>query len=131
MKDSYDNILTENYDFLDKVRKIRNKYEHKMHGVRHTASWSGYFTLFEYTFDVEVEDTVQEISIMAGECIKLMKSLNILFSRIVSDLSRFAYENKKDEYAYYRRITRFDFKDFNKIYEDTLIREIGKIMRQF
>ena len=131
LRESYDDILAENNGFLDKVRKIRNKYEHKMHGVRFTSSGSGSFTLFEYTFDVEYEGTVQEISITAGECIKLMKDVNIFFSRFVSDISRFAYENKKDEYAYYRRITRFDFTDFNKIYESTLIREIGKIMRQF
>ena len=32
LKDDYEQILSENYDFLDNIRKIRNKYEHKMHG---------------------------------------------------------------------------------------------------
>ncbi len=29
LKDDYEQILSENYDFLDNIRKIRNKYEHK------------------------------------------------------------------------------------------------------
>ena len=41
LKDDYDRILSENYGFLDKIRKIRNKYEHKMHGVKHKSSGSG------------------------------------------------------------------------------------------
>lgn len=131
LKDAYDNILIENKEFLDNVRKIRNKYEHKMHGVKSSSSGSGSFTLFEYTFNVEFEDTLQEISITAGECIKLIKSANVLYSRIVSDISKFAYENGKHEYSYYRRITRFNFTDFNKIYDSSLIRDFGKIMRPF
>ena len=50
LKDDYEQILLENYDFLDKIRKIRNKYEHKMHGVKHKSSGSGSLSLFDYTF---------------------------------------------------------------------------------
>ena len=47
LKDNYEQILLENYDFLDKIRKIRNKYEHKMHGVKYKSSGSGSLSLFD------------------------------------------------------------------------------------
>lgn len=127
LKDDYDRILSENYDFLDKIRKIRNKYEHKMHGVKHKSSGSGSLSLFDYTFMVENES----IEITAGAFIKLVKSVNCLFSKIVRDISKFAYENHKEDYLYYRRITRFDFTDFNKIYDNDILRIVGKIMKKF
>lgn len=127
LKDDYDRILSENYDFLDKIRKIRNKYEHKMHGVKHKSSGSGSLSLFDYTFMVENES----IEITAGAFIKLLKSVNCLFSKIVRDISKFAYENHKEDYLYYRRITRFDFTDFNKIYDNDILRIVGKIMKKF
>ena len=110
----YENILEKNYDFLDNIRKIRNKYEHKMHGVIHTESGSGSLSLFDYTFLVE-----------------LIKSINILFSKLVDDISIFVYENKKNDYPYYRKITSFDFKNFNIIYDNDILRIVGKIMRKF
>ncbi len=127
LKDDYDRILSENYDFLDKIRKIRNKYEHKMHGVKHKSSGSGSLSLFDYTFMVENES----IEITAGAFIKLVKSVNCLFSKIVCDISKFVYENHKEDYLYYRRITRFDFTDFNKIYDNDILRIVGKIMKKF
>lgn len=127
LKDDYKQILLENYDFLDKIRKIRNKYEHKMHGVKHDSSGSSSFSLFDYTFIVENES----IEITASSFIKLIKSLNNLFSKIVCDIREYAYKNKKDDYLYYRRITRFDFTDFNKIYDSDVLRIVGKIMKKF
>ncbi len=127
LKEDYEKILFDNYEFLDKIRKIRNKYEHKMHGVKHKSSGSGSFSLFDYTFMVGDES----MEITAGSFIKLIKSVNNLFSKIVLDISKYAYENKKEDYLYYRRITRFDFKDFNKIYDNDILRIVGKIMKKF
>lgn len=127
LKDDYEQILSENYDFLDNIRKIRNKYEHKMHGVKHKSSGSRSLSLFDYTFMIENES----IEIKAGSFIKLIKSVNCLFSKIVCDIIKFAYENKKEDYVYYRRITRFDFTDFNKIYDNEILRIVGKIMKKF
>ena len=42
-----------------------------------------------------------------------------------------AYQNDKTNYLYYQRITRFDFTDFNEIYESNLLRKIGKIMNKY
>ena len=127
LKDNYEQILLENYDFLDKIRKIRNKYEHKMHGVKYKSSGSGSLSLFDYIFMVENKS----IEITAGSFIKLLKSVNCLFSKIVDDISKFAYQNQKEYYVYYRRITRFDFTDFNKIYDNEILRIVGKIMKKF
>lgn len=123
----YDKILKENFDFLNDVRKIRNKYEHKMHGVNHISSRSGSHCLFDFSFKVAEED----IKVKAGRIIKLVKSLNILFSKIVYDISTYASANKKDDYLYYRKITRFNFTDFNDLYDSDLIRKIGKVMNNF
>lgn len=127
LKEDYEKILSDNYEFLDKIRKIRNKYEHKMHGVKHKSSGSGSFSLFDYTFMVGDES----MEITAGSFIKLIKSVNNLFSKIVLDISKYAYENKKEDYLYYRRITRFDFKNFNKIYDNDILKIVGKIMKKF
>ena len=127
LSQEYDKILKENYDFLNDVRRIRNKYEHKMHGVKHISTGSGSHCLFDFSFKVAEE----EIQVRAGRIIKLVKSLNILFSQIVYDISTYAYANKKDDYLYYRRITRFDFTDFNDLYDSDLIRKIGKAMNTF
>lgn len=127
LSNEYDKILKENYTFLDKVRKVRNKYEHKMHGVKHVSSGSGSFSLFDFSFDVCGEN----IEVHASEFIKLIKLLNILFSKIVCEISTFAYENEKTDYPYYRRITRFDFLNFNELYDSDIVRKIGKVMNDF
>lgn len=127
LNDDYDDILKANYDFLEKIRKVRNKYQHKMHGVRIKSSGSSSLSLFDYTFKVDDE----EITLYAGSFIKLIKMINCLFTKIVSDVRKYAYENSKEDYLYYRRITRFDFTDFNKIYNSDLLRTVGVLSRCF
>lgn len=127
LKEDYDKILLENYDFLDAIRKIRNKYAHKMHGVKYTSSGSGNLSLFDFAFKINND----EIVVCAGQFIKLFKNINILFSKLVNDVETFAYQNKKDDYLYYRKITRFEFTDFNKIYDSDLLRTVGYLMKKF
>ena len=43
-------------------------------------------------------------------------------------IETFAYENGFKEYFYYQRLCRFDFNDFNEIYESNILKKIGKIM---
>ena len=127
LKKDYEQILLNNYEFLDKIRVIRNTYQHKMHGINHKSSGSGSFSLFDFYFDINGK----EADIHAGSFIKLFKELNILFSKLSKDVSKYAYENGKDDYAYYRRITRFEFTDFNKLYESNLLRTFGQFMKRF
>ena len=67
LAEEYDKILDENYIFLDNVR---NKYEHKMHGIQHRASLSDSSLLFEFLFDVGNK----EIIVTSDD---LIKSINI------------------------------------------------------
>jgi len=127
LNDDYNDILKDNYDFLEKIRKVRNKYQHKMHGVRIKSSGSGSLSLFDYTFKVDDE----EITLHAGSFIKLIKMINSLFTKMVFDSRKYAYENSKEDYLYYRRITRFEFTDFNKLYNSDLLRIIGVLSRSF
>lgn len=127
LKQDYQNILDTYKETLNKVRKIRNKYEHKMHDVKYQASGTGTMSLFDIEFKVNKEI----IDIYAGELIKLIKEINLLFSKIAQEISTYAYQNGKQGYAYYERICRFDFKDFNQIYESNILRKIGKMMNQF
>lgn len=127
LSDNYNKILKDNYDFLESIRKVRNKYQHKMHGVKLKSSGSGSLSLFNYTFKVGEE----EISLYAGAFIKLIKMVNELFTKLVFDVRKYAYENSKDDYIYYRRITRFEFTDFNIIYDSDLLRTVGKLSKKF
>lgn len=127
LAEEYDKILDDNYIFLDNVRDIRNKYEHKMHGIQHKVSLSDSVLLFEFLFDVGKD----EIIVTSDDLIKLIKSINILFSRIVSDIKKYAIENNLTDYPYYKKINRFDFKDFNELYDSNLINKIGKVMNEF
>ena len=92
LSNDYNEILKENYDFLEKIKKVRNKYQHKMHGVRIKSSGSGSLSLFDYTFKVDDE----EITLYAGSFIKLVKMINSLFTKIVFDVRKYAYENSSD-----------------------------------
>ena len=69
IKEDYQNILDKYKDTLNKIRKIRNKYEHKMHDVEYQSSGTGTMSLFDIEFKVNNEF----IRIYAGELIKLIK----------------------------------------------------------
>lgn len=124
LKTDYDNILKNNYDFLDKIRKIRNKYEHKMHDIKYISSGGGSLNIFYIEFLVNGES----IQVEAEEFKKLIKELNILFAKIVFEIIKWADENNKKEYKCYEKIDRFNFEDFNEIYDDKLLTKIGRLM---
>ena len=131
LKKDYEKILLENHDFLNNIRKIRNKYAHKLHAVRHIGSAGSPASPFSYTFKIEDKDKNKDgITLAADQFIKLIKALNNLFSKIVFDIRTFADGENKDS-LYYIRITRFNFADFNKIYDDKFLTIIGQIMKDF
>lgn len=127
LKNDFLNILNNNYELLDSIRKIRNKYEHKMHEVKIVGEGDGTFSLFEFDFVVEEK----HITLCARNFITILTQLNAVYSKIQRDVSFFAQENDKIEYTYYRRLTRLDFNDFLKIYNDGNLRLIGKLMHKF
>jgi hypothetical protein len=127
LKDNYDAILENNYDFLFRIKQIRNKYEHKMHGVKYLSSTGGSPTLFDFVFQVENK----VIKVKSCEFIDLFKQINGLFSKIVKEIQDYAWDNGKGSYPYYGKITRFDFEDFNLLYDSTLLKKIGQFMNDF
>lgn len=127
LKNDFLNILNDNYEFLDSIRQIRNKYEHKMHDVKIVGEGDGAFSLFDFDFVIGEKD----ITLYAGNFITLLTQLNSVYSKIQRDVSIFANENDKTGYLYYRRLTRFNFEDFKKIYNDNNLRLIGKLMHTF
>ena len=51
--------------------------------------------------------------------------------KIIYDINIYVYTNKKDDYLYYRRITKFNFTDFNDLCDSDLIMKIGMAMNTF
>ncbi len=97
LKKDYEKILLENHDFLNNIRKIRNKYAHKLHAVQHVGSASSPASPFSYTFEIEDKDENENrITLAAGSFIKLIKALNNLFSKIVFDIPTFADGENKE-----------------------------------
>ena len=127
LKDDYEQILQQHYCFLEKIKKIRNKLEHQLHGVRKIASMSGSLSLVCFTYLIEETD----ITIAAKEMISLVKELNIMFAKIQHLADCFACENGLNDHPYYWKLVRCNFLEFNKIYESNLIRTFGRTMLPF
>ena len=129
LKETYSKILNSNRNTIDNIRKIRNKYEHKMHVLDNPLSFSGSTSLYS----IVIKLNKNKIKVETEELIKLIKDLNILFSKIVEDIRKYAEDNKKTDYPYYKKIIRFNFIDFNDIYNCKLdlLKKIGKTMYNF
>ena len=123
----YESILQKHKDFLEKAKKVRNKLEHEMHGARIVASSSGTTSLFSITYEV----AENEIELCAAELIAFAKDLNILFSKIQELMMQFAREHKCGDHPYYWRLIRYDYADFNKIFESKLLHIFGKALLPF
>lgn len=127
LKAEYECILQKHYAFLHKVKKIRNKFEHRMHGAKLVASGSGGSSLFEATFHVDGED----VELSDNEIVAFAKALNTLFSKIQRLVDQFAYERNLDDRPYYCRLLRCNFQEFNSIYESDLLGVFGKTLFPF
>ena len=127
LREHYENILRKHNFCLEKVKKVRNKLEHEMHGARIVASSSGTMSLFTVTYDI----TEDGIYLCAAEMIDFVKDMNIMFARLQELVIRFASEQGYDDYPYYNRLVRYDFSDFNKIYDSNLLRVFGKALLPF
>ncbi len=126
--EDYHDILTHNYSLLEKVKRIRNKYEHKLHGANLVSGGSIDNAV---AFDVAYQIDGELVEITAPELISLAKELNRLYSKIQNEVKIYAFETGKEQHAYYRRILRYDFCCFNEIYESNLLITIGKAMYPF
>jgi len=127
LKDDYETNLKKHLEFLKKIKKVRNKLEHEMHGARIVASTSGTMSLFHVTYEVN-EDT---IDLTADEIISFVKDINIIFAKLQKLVMHTAYEHKFEDHPYYWRLIRYDFSDFNKILESNLLHIFGKALVSF
>lgn len=123
----YENLLEKNYDFLSKAKTIRNKFEHKIHGARLMAAGSGSGILFDMTYKLRNG----EITLSAGEIIMFTKQINELFSKIQKEVEQFVYERGEAAHPYFRRLIRYNFCDFNKIYDSPVLKLVGKALFPF
>ena len=123
----YESILQKHKDFLEKAKKIRNKLEHEMHGARTVASSSGTTSMFSVTYEV-AED---EIDVDAAEIIEFVKDLNRLFSKIQGLVHQSAREHSYGDHPYYHRLVRYDYANFNKIFDSNLLHILGKALLPF
>ena len=123
----YEKILQEHVDFLEKVKKVRNKLEHEMHGAEIQGSMSGTDCFFEVIYRIGEE----QISLSAWEIIDFVKDMNILFSQLQGLAKQFAFDNKYGDHPYFRRLVRCDFADFNRILESDLLYYFGKTLQAF
>ena len=89
--EDYEMILQRHGEFLSKVKIIRNKFEHKMHGARLVAGGS---VSGSVAFDMTYEVGDQKIELTASEIIRFTKDINCTFSRIQKLIDTFAYENE-------------------------------------
>lgn len=124
--ESYKTILSKHYSFLNNIRKIRNKFEHKIHGITFNYS-AGSPTCFSYGFNVEEEI----VSLSSTDLINLFKELNILFSKTINYILESLDMPDIISHPYFKRLKRFDFIEFNNIYEDKNLNTFGKIMYGF
>lgn len=132
----YEEILKRNYNTLLQIKDIRNQYEHKIHGAKITGTGSGTTELFDLTFHLKVRNNGVEEEVdyilYSSDIIKLIKDLNNLFAIIQNQVLEFLDldENYK-EYYYYKRLSRFSFLDFNNVYDNIILKTIGKILLDF
>ena len=127
LKKDFSHFLQVNYDFLDSLKRIRNKYEHRMHDVKIVGEGNGSISLFDFDFDIKGE----KITVSAKDLIDLLIQLNCIYSKVQKDVLFYAQEQNITEYPYYNRLSRFDFNDFTKIYADVNLRLIGQLMHKF
>ena len=128
LENGYKELLQDNYVFLSNIKRIRNKLEHNMHATRMTGSESSSgLALFELIYTVESE----ELHLMGKQFVDCIKGLNLLFSEIQKNVRDYGYNAGKGNYLYFQRLIRYDFADFNPIYDSELLKSFGQALFPF
>lgn len=127
LKNDYEEIFDSNKTLLVQIKKLRNKLEHKMHGATIKASSAGSVSLFEIVY--KIDDDYIDFSIL--DIIELIKSINLVFAKLQHAVDMFAGKNNLADRPYYWKLVRYNFSDFNNIYECDLLRTFGKAMLPF
>ncbi len=127
LKEDYNKIFTDNYTFLESIKLIRNKLEHKMHLITLFSIEYSTCSLFSITYTIGQ----RKITFTANDFIKFIMQINALFSKIQRLVEGYVFENELGGNPYFRRLIRYDFCNFNKIYTSDLLRNVGQAFFSF
>ena len=82
----YNEILQNHYDDIDVLRKVRNKYEHKMHSLKELSSEDGTSVYFAFDFEIIENGTTVNKRITYGMLVGTIKDLNYLFFKLQNEV---------------------------------------------
>lgn len=130
LRKEYENLLSVHDDFLDRVRRVRNKLEHIQHGARLIDSDDGGPCGFSCSFLIKEDNQYRPVVLHGNEFICCVEDLNTLFSKIQSTIEA---ETSEEELAksYYSRILRYRFSDFNLLYHNPNLYHFGQALFPF
>lgn len=133
---AYNDILQNNYGVLFQIKDIRNNFEHKMHGVKIVGETSYDKSVVELIFNLKIRnkgiEEVVDYGVDLIDIINVVKDINILFAQLQKETIEFIEKDVElKKYYNYKRIKRFTFFDFNKIYDNELLNTIGRILLDF
>ena len=95
LKSGYESILQKHRDFLSDIKDIRNKIEHKMHGVKLVFTGGGSHLLFDLVYQIKEK----RITLQSGQFIELIKDVNKLFFTIQESIQNYMNEQEKTNTA--------------------------------
>lgn len=126
LRHDYEGILLCNYGFLKNIKKIRNKLEHKMHGVHIAGCFQGSICGFIVTYQKDDE----KITLAQSQFVDFMIELNNIFTKIKNEFDKYAKENNLVDHPYCCKMKQYNFQDFNKIYKSELLSTVGRAMQR-
>ena len=127
LREGYNTILKDHTDFLVRIKELRNKYEHQMHCVEFRSTGGGTNQLFYLVYRTPKGTT----TLYSNEFIDLVKDINVLFSEIQKEIHEYVYIRAQQYDPYCQRLLRYDFSDFNKIYDSSILHIVGKAFLPF
>jgi hypothetical protein len=125
---SFTSLLDEHYLLIDKLRDVRNKYQHKLHGNKHYATSSDTSSLLTIYINIDNKDLIIECK----EIISLLMDLNLIYDKLLKLIIKKYYsDNLEGKHLYYEHILGFDFLNYNKVLSMKELKIIGQIFKPF
>jgi hypothetical protein len=122
----FKDIINNNYDLVNNLRIIRNKYQHKLHGIVHKSTGSGSSSLLTITIIVDGKE--HEIS--CDQILNVIEELNNIYGKLLSLVIE-KYYIEPFPNLYFENLKRFDFIEYNKVLRSNNLKSIGKIFHDF
>ena len=126
VKDDYKKIIEKRYVVFNTIKKLRNKSLHEPHLVKIASTGSGSASLPDAKFKVKNK----EFQIKTEEFVEIVKSLNEIFDKVSNEVEKSSNEEWK-EHPYIKKITGFQFSNFNHLLESEVVKQVGFITREY